>query len=76
MEGFDGSRTFNTPPRLSPSPTRYPLRNLSPSPPSRSRKNYDERGIGINIKDSLGVLGLEMGVIVREVYVPKMDIAR
>ena len=65
-EGFYGSRPFNTPHPLFLSPTRSPPRNWPPSPPPRSRTNYDKGGILLNVRDSIGVLGLEMGVTVWE----------
>ena len=38
-------------------------------------KNFDESGIGQNLYDSLGVLGLEVGATVREVKIWYLTLA-
>ena len=76
LEGFGGPHSPHPPPPPSP-PVQSPPRNyFPPSPPPHSSSNYNERGVGINIQDSLGVLGLEMGVTVREVNVRYRFLAR
>ena len=68
-EGFGRSRPFNSPSPSSSSPVQSPPINSPSSPPPCSIKNYDKRRVRINMRDSLGVLRLEMGVTVREVNV-------
>ena len=44
--------------------------------PLNRNRNYNEGGVGINIRDSLGVMGLEAGVTAREVKVRYRFLAR
>ena len=58
---------YPTPPPTPPARSR--LDNLPPSLPRNRNRNYDEGGVEINIRDSLGAMGLEAGVTTREVKV-------
>ena len=68
-EGFERTHSPHPPPPPSPLVRSPPRNYIPPSPPPRSSSNYNERGEGINTWDSLGVLGLDMGVTVRKVNV-------
>ena len=50
-------------------PNRSLLNNFPHSLPRNINRSYDERGVGINIRDSLGVMELEAGVTAWEVQV-------
>ena len=56
-------------------PYHTPPRSQPPSP-HRGTENFDESGIGYNLYDSLGVLGLEMDGTIREVKIRYRTLAR
>ena len=57
-------------------PNRSRSNNFPASLPRNRNRNYDERGVGINIRDSLGVMELEAGVTAWEVQVRYRFLAR
>ena len=61
---FAGNTTLSNPPR-----------SQTPSP-QRGTKNFDKSGIGHNLHDSIGVLGLKTGATVREVKIRYQTLAR
>ena len=55
------------PPPPSTPPTRHHLRSPPPTPHQSRNGKYDKNGEGINVRGSLGIMGLEEGVTVWEV---------
>ena len=65
----ENSRSSPSPPPPMTPPDRSRSDNFSHSLPRNRNRNYDEGRVGINIRDSLGVMELEAGVTAREVQV-------
>ena len=72
----ENSRSPPSPPPPMTPPNRSRSNNFPHSLPRNRNINYDERGVGINIRDSLGVMELEAGVTAREVQVRYRFLAR